>query len=186
MMYTAQLDSTDAPISIRYPRGQGVMPEWRTPFEEIEIGKGRLVRDGEEIAILSFGHPGNFVVEACAKLAEEGIRPAHYDMRFAKPLDEALLHKIARKFSRIITIEDGTIVGGFGSAVLEFMAANGYSPEVKMFGIPDRIVEHGKPEELHKECGFDAAGIARAVRAWSEVAEMPAKSGPRLDLGSRN
>jgi 1-deoxy-D-xylulose-5-phosphate synthase len=159
------------------------MPEWRTPFEEIEIGKGRLIRKGEEIAILSFGHPGNFVVEACAQLEKEGLRPAHYDMRFAKPLDEALLHQIARSFSRILTVEDGTIVGGFGSAVLEFMAANNYYPEVRMLGIPDRIVEHGKPEELHKECGFDAAGIARAIRTMSEVAEAPAQSVPNLDLG---
>jgi 1-deoxy-D-xylulose-5-phosphate synthase len=186
LMFTAQLDKTDVPFSIRYPRGQGVMPEWKTRFEEIEIGKGRLIRDGEEIAILSFGHPGNFVVDACAQLEKEGLHPAHYDMRFAKPLDEELLHEIAQRFPKIITIEDGTIVGGFGSAVLEFMAANGYTPEVRMLGIPDRIVEHGKPEELHKECGFDSASIARAIRAWSEVAEVHAKSGPRLDLGSRN
>jgi len=173
LMFTAQLPETDVPFSIRYPRGQGVLPEWRTPFEKIEIGTGRMIQEGQDIAILSIGHPGNFVVEACKTLASEGIYPAHYDMRFVKPLDEVMLHEIAAKFSRIITIEDGTVVGGFGSAVLEFMAANNYNPEVRMLGIPDRIVEHGKPEELHKECGFDAAGIVRTVMEFSglKVAE---------------
>ncbi|HYD21571.1 MAG TPA: 1-deoxy-D-xylulose-5-phosphate synthase [Flavipsychrobacter sp.] len=164
LMYTAQLEETKYPFVIRYPRGQGVMPEWRTPFEKIEIGKGRKIQDGEDVAILTIGHPGNFALEACKELATEGIRPAHYDMRFAKPLDEPLLHDIAKKFSKIITVEDGTIVGGFGSAVLEFLSANHYAPEVKMLGIPDRIVEHGKPEELHRECGYDAKAIAEAIR----------------------
>ena len=123
-----------------------------------------MIQDGEEIAILTIGHPGNFAVKACQQLKTEGFSPAHYDMRFAKPLDEKLLHQIAKRFSKIITVEDGTIVGGFGSAVLEFMAENNYSPEVKMLGIPDRLVEHGKPEELHRECGYDAIAIAEAVK----------------------
>lgn len=169
LMYTAQLDETDVPFSIRYPRGQGVMPEWRTPFEKIEIGKGRKIKDGEEIAILSFGHPGNFVIEACKMLEADDLHPAHYDMRFAKPLDEAIMHQVVQRYAKIITIEDGTIVGGFGSAVLEFLAAHNYSCEVKMLGIPDRIVEHGKPEELHRECGFDAAGICKTVREMCGV-----------------
>ncbi len=164
LMYTAQLDENKLPFVIRYPRGQGVMPEWRTPFEKIEIGSGRMIQDGEEVAILTIGHPGNFAVKACQQLQTEGLSPAHYDMRFAKPLDEKLLHQIAKRFSKIITVEDGTIVGGFGSAVLEFMAENNYSPEVKMLGIPDRLVEHGKPEELHRECGYDAIAIAEAVK----------------------
>ena len=164
LMYTAQLPENVLPFSIRYPRGQGVMPEWRTPFEKVEIGKGRKICDGEDVAILSIGHPGNFVVEACKMLAADDIHPAHYDMRFVKPLDEALLHEVAQHYSKIVTIEDGTIVGGLGSAVLEFFAAHHYTPEVKMLGIPDHIVEHGKPEELHHECGFDAPGIAAAVR----------------------
>jgi len=164
LMYTAQLDENQLPFVIRYPRGQGVMPEWRTTFEKIEIGTGRMIQDGEEVAILTIGHPGNFAVKACQQLKTEGFSPAHYDMRFAKPLDEKLLHQIANRFSKIITVEDGTIVGGFGSAVLEFMAENNYSPEVKMLGIPDRLVEHGKPEELHHECGYDAKGIADAVK----------------------
>jgi len=164
MMYTAQLDENQLPFVIRYPRGQGVMPEWRTPMVQLEIGKGRKIKDGEDVAILTIGHPGNFAMVACDALAKEGLNPAHYDMRFAKPLDEELLHEIAHKFNKIITVEDGTIVGGFGSAVLEFMAEHHYTPEVKMLGIPDRLVEHGKPEELHRECGYDAKGIADAVR----------------------
>lgn len=165
MMYTAQLDSNVLPYSIRYPRGQGVMPEWRTPFEEMETGRGRTIQEGEEVAILTIGHPGNFAVEACNTLAGEGLHPAHYDMRFVKPLDGALLHKIGEKFQKIITVEDGTIVGGFGSAVLEWFNEHGYHPQITMLGIPDRLVEHGKPEELHHECGYDAAGIAHTVRA---------------------
>ncbi|MBN8670963.1 MAG: 1-deoxy-D-xylulose-5-phosphate synthase [Chitinophagales bacterium] len=164
LMYTAQLDENQLPFVIRYPRGQGVMPEWRTPMEKIEIGTGRIIQDGEEVAILTIGHPGNFAVKACQQLKTEGFSPAHYDMRFAKPLDEKLLHEIAGRFNKIITVEDGTIVGGFGSAVLEFMAENNYTPEVKMLGIPDRLVEHGKPEELHRECGYDAIAIAEAVK----------------------
>lgn len=169
LMYTAQLDENTLPFVIRYPRGQGVMPEWRTPMEKIEIGKGRVIREGQDIAILTIGHPGNFAVTACNTLEADGLQPALYDMRFAKPLDEQLLHEIANRFSKIITVEDGTIVGGFGSAVLEFMAANNYTPEVKILGIPDRIVEHGKPEELHKECGYDADAIADAVREMMNV-----------------
>lgn len=169
LMYTAQLDEIQYPFVIRYPRGQGVMPEWRTPFKKIEVGTGRKIADGEDVALLTLGHPGNFAVEARKILATEGVTPAHYDMRFVKPLDEAMLHEIAQKFSKIITVEDGTIVGGFGSAVLEFLSANGYTPEVKMLGIPDRIVEHGKPEELHRECGYDAEAIAEAVREMKSV-----------------
>lgn len=165
LMYTAQLEETKNPFVIRYPRGQGVMPEWRTPMQQIQIGKGRMIKDGEDVAILTIGHPGNFAVQACKTLTTDGLNPAHYDMRFAKPLDEELLHEIANRFNKIITVEDGTIVGGFGSAVLEFFAAHNYTPEVKMLGIPDEIIEHGKPEELHRECGYDAQGIAEAVKA---------------------
>lgn len=169
LMYTAQSDETGNPFVIRYPRGQGVMPEWRVPMEKIEVGTGRIIREGSEIAVLSLGHPGNFVVEACKTLATDGLSVAHYDMRFAKPLDEKLLHRIAGKFSKIITVEDGTIAGGFGSAVLEFMAANHYTPEVKILGIPDLIVEHGKPEELHRECHYDAKAIMETARAMAGV-----------------
>jgi len=172
LMYTAQLPETNAPYVIRYPRGQGVMPQWRTQFEKITTGTGRKICDGQEVAILTIGHPGNFAVAACKMLATEDLYPAHYDMRFVKPLDEPMLHEIAQLYNKIITVEDGTIVGGFGSAVLEFMAANNYTPEVKILGIPDRIVEHGKPEELHRECGYDAKGIADAVREMTGVKVM--------------
>lgn len=169
LMYTAQLESTQLPFVIRYPRGEGVMPEWRTPMQEIEIGKGRKLKDGEEMAILSFGHPGNFAAAAIRDLKNDGLNPAHYDMRFAKPLDSELLHEALKNYPKIITVEDGTIAGGFGSAVLEFMAAHGYSNEIKMLGIPDRLVEHGTPKELHRECGYDAEGIARTARAITGI-----------------
>jgi 1-deoxy-D-xylulose-5-phosphate synthase len=165
LMYTAQLESMDLPIVIRYPRGEGVMPEWKKPFEEITIGTGRKLKDGRDIAILTLGHPGNFAAAAIRELKKEGINPAHYDMRFAKPLDEKLLHEALRSYPKIITVEDGTIVGGFGSAVLEFMAEHHYRNDVKILGIPDRLVEHGTLKELHRECGYDATGIEDAVKA---------------------
>ncbi|MDB5190847.1 MAG: 1-deoxy-D-xylulose-5-phosphate synthase [Segetibacter sp.] len=164
LMYTAQFDENTLPIVIRYPRGEGVMTDWKTPFQKIEIGKGRKIKDGDDVAILSFGHPGNFATAAIRTLRTEGINPAHYDMRFAKPLDETLLHEIFTKYGRIVTVEDGTIVGGFGSAVVEFMNENGYNSQVKMLGIPDRLVEHGTLKELHRECGYDSQGIADTVR----------------------
>ncbi|MFM8256038.1 MAG: 1-deoxy-D-xylulose-5-phosphate synthase [Bacteroidota bacterium] len=170
LMYTAQLESTKYPFVIRYPRGEGVMPEWKTPFKAIEIGTGRKLKDGEEIALLTLGHPGNFAAAAIRELIGDGIRPAHYDMRFVKPLDEALLHEICQRYPKLITVEDGTVKGGFGSAVLEFMAANGYKNDLRILGIPDRLVEHGTPAELHRECGYDAAAIVNAVREMAGVA----------------
>jgi 1-deoxy-D-xylulose-5-phosphate synthase len=164
LMYTAQLESTTLPFVIRYPRGEGTMPDWRKPFEELQIGKGRKLRDGKDIAILSFGHPGNFAAAAIRELKGEGITPAHFDMRFAKPLDEELLHEALQNYERIITVEDGTVLGGFGSAVAEFMAENNYKNDLKILGIPDRLVEHGTLKELHHECGYDAQGIMDAVR----------------------
>jgi 1-deoxy-D-xylulose-5-phosphate synthase len=167
IMYTVQLPdfkNHHSAISIRYPRGEGVMPTWRTPFERLEIGKGRLVREGKDIAILTIGHIGNYARKACAALETEGLDVAHYDMRFAKPLDEQLLHEVFTKFDKVLTVEDGCLVGGFGSAVLEFAADHGYDARVKRLGIPDRIVEHGEQIELHKECGFDPEGIARTAR----------------------
>ena len=128
-------------------------------MKEIKIGKGRKLKDGDTLAILSFGHPGNFAAAAIRNLKTYGINAAHYDMRFVKPLDEELLHEVFSRYSKVITVEDGTIVGGFGSAILEFMAQNSYNAEVKMLGIPDRLVEHGTLKELHRECGYDAQGI---------------------------
>ena len=169
LMYTAQLDSNTSPFSIRYPRGKGVMIDWQTKMKEIKIGKGRMIKDGEDIAILTIGHPGNFAVEACANLDEEGIYPAHYDMRFVKPLDEELLHSIAKRFDKIITVEDGSIQGGFGSAVLEFLASHKYNSQVTRLGIPDSFVEHGTQQELWDECGYDAKAIITAVKQSLEV-----------------
>lgn len=163
LMYTAQLESTKNPFVIRYPRGEGVMPEWKTEMKEIKIGTGRKLKDGNDIAILSLGHPGNFAAAAIRDLKNDGLNPAHYDMRFAKPLDEELLHEVFGKFEKVITIEDGTVVGGFGSAVLEFMNEHNYKAEIKILGIPDRLVEHGTPKELHYECGYDAVAIKEAV-----------------------
>jgi 1-deoxy-D-xylulose-5-phosphate synthase len=152
-------------ISIRYPRGEGVMPNWRTAFEKLEIGKGRKIKNGENVAILTLGHIGNYAVETCKILEKEGVTPAHYDMRFVKPLDEAMLHEIFQNYDKVITVEDGCIQGGFGSAVAEFMLDHDYSAQIKRLGIPDRVVEHGEQIELHRECGFDPEGIAEAVRA---------------------
>jgi 1-deoxy-D-xylulose-5-phosphate synthase len=164
LLYTAQLDTNQYPFVIRYPRGEGVMPEWKTPMQEIPIGRGRRLKEGRDIAILSLGHPGNFVTAAIRELKVEGLDPAHYDMRFAKPLDQEMLHEVFRKYDRIITVEDGTIVGGFGSAILEFQAEHHYQAKVKMLGIPDHIIEHGTLKELQHECGFDAPSIAAAIR----------------------
>ncbi|RYE13629.1 MAG: 1-deoxy-D-xylulose-5-phosphate synthase, partial [Sphingobacteriales bacterium] len=176
LMYTAQLDSLKLPIVIRYPRGEGVFPDLQKdnmaakyPFEEIIIGKGRKLKDGEQVAILSFGHPGNFAAAAIRDVRVDGINPAHYDMRFAKPLDEEMLHEVFAKFKKIITVEDGTVVGGFGSAILEFMNAHGYKSDVKVMGIPDRLVEHGSVKELYHEINLDAASIAQELRAMANV-----------------
>jgi 1-deoxy-D-xylulose-5-phosphate synthase len=163
-MYTAQLDTTVHPFVIRYPRGEGVMPVWKTEMKEIKPGTGRKLKDGEGIAILSFGHPGNFAAAALRELRAEELNPAHYDMRFAKPLDENLLHEVFAKFNKVITVEDGTVQGGFGSAVLEFMATHHYGAEVKILGMPDHVIEQGTLKELQKECGYDAPAIAAAVR----------------------
>jgi 1-deoxy-D-xylulose-5-phosphate synthase len=164
LMYTAQLESTKNPFVIRYPRGEGVMPEWKTEMKEIKIGTGRKIKDGEGIAILSFGHPGNFAAAAIRDVKAEGINPALYDMRFVKPIDENLLHEVFSKFNKVITIEDGTVLGGFGSAVLEFMNTHNYKADVKIMGIPDRLVEHGTPKELYNEIGIDANHIAQTLR----------------------
>ncbi len=164
LMFTAQLDTINNPFVIRYPRGEGVMTEWKTEMKEIPIGTGRKIKDGNEIAILSFGHPGNFAAAAIRDLKNDGLNPGHYDLRFAKPLDEALLHDACSKYPKLITVEDGAIEGGIGSAVLEFMAQHGYKNDIRILGIPDRLIEHGSPKELHRECGYDAQGIADAVR----------------------
>jgi 1-deoxy-D-xylulose-5-phosphate synthase len=162
LMYSASLHN--GPYSIRYPRGNGVMIDWRTPLQAVQTGKGRKLRGGEEIAILTIGHPGNFAVSACDQLAVEGFYPAHYDLRFVKPLDEELLHEVFKNFKKIITVEDHSIQGGFGSAVGEFMIDHGYQAVITRLGVPDHFIEHGEQKELYEECHFNAAAIMNAVR----------------------
>jgi 1-deoxy-D-xylulose-5-phosphate synthase len=163
LMYTAQLDNM-GPFVIRYPRGNGVMVDWQRPLKSIPVGKGRMVCDGEEVAVLSIGAIGNEAVTAIAQLNAQGYYPAHYDLRFVKPLDEALLHEVFKKFNYVITIEDGCVEGGMGSAVLEFMADNKYKTDIVRLGIPDKFIEHGDQPELWAECGYDAAGIAAEIK----------------------
>jgi len=169
LMYTAQLPENAGPFSIRYPRGEGVMPAWRTPLQRVAVGTGRVVREGAEggVAILSIGHIGNYAAKATTLLAAEGLDAGHYDLRFVKPLDEEMLLAVARRYRALVTVEDGCLMGGFGSAVLEFLSEQGVQLPVRRLGIPDRVVEHGTQDELYKECGFDAAGIAQAVRQLS-------------------
>ncbi len=168
MMFTAQMEKNAAPFSIRYPRGQGVMPEWKKPFKEIKIGQGRKVLSGDDVAILTIGHIGNYATEAAKLLEEKGISAAHYDLRFVKPLDEIMLHEVFSKFEYVVTVEDGCVQGGMGSAVLEFMADHGYQAQVRRLGIPDEIVEHGSQLELHTQCGYHPEGI---VETCTELLE---------------
>ncbi|HCN83502.1 MAG TPA: 1-deoxy-D-xylulose-5-phosphate synthase [Sphingobacteriaceae bacterium] len=163
LMFTAQQDDM-GPFVIRYPRGNGVMTDWQRPMKAIPVGKGRKICDGEDVAILTIGHIGNEAVKACIELNSEGIHPAHYDLRFVKPLDEALLHEVFTKYKNIVTVEDGCLQGGMGSAVIEFMSDNNYSANVVRLGIPDRIIEHGEQHELWEECGYDFHSIIATVK----------------------
>ena len=163
LMYTAQLENM-GPFSIRYPRGNGVMLEWKTPMKAIKVGTGRKVTNGNDVAILTIGHPGNFAQEAIETLKTEGVSVAHYDMRFVKPIDEIMLHEVFSKFKKVITVEDGCLMGGFGSAVIEFMADNTYNAQVVRLGIPDQYIHHGTQKELWADCGFDTNGIIATVQ----------------------
>ncbi len=170
LLYTAQLEHNKGPFSIRYPKGSGMISDWNQPLTEIEIGKARLIREGNDLAVITIGHPGNFAVKAAAILEPEGITFTHYDMRFLAPVDEEALHSVFRKFSKVVTVEDGVLKGGLGSAVLEFMCDNGYNAEVKRLGIPDYFVEHGTQEELIRECGFDTDSLLKEIRKLVHVA----------------
>ncbi|MEL6534442.1 MAG: 1-deoxy-D-xylulose-5-phosphate synthase [Bacteroidota bacterium] len=174
MMYTAQLPREGQAFTIRYPRGQGVMPEWRTAMKKMEIGTGRIIQEGEDVAILSIGHIGNLAQTAVEALESEGIRAGLFDMRFVKPLDENLLKHIFERYQKVITVEDGVLQGGFGSAVLEWAADQGYSAQIKRLGMPDRTVEHGTQYELYQECGYCDNGIAKAAREILGVAVVNA------------
>ena len=172
LMYTSQLPRKGKAFFIRYPRGQGVHPEWRKSMQEIPIGKGRCLRKGKDIALLSIGHIGNTVQLACRSLEEAGISAAHYDLRFVKPLDEELLHEIFQQHSHILTVEDGCVVGGFGTAVLEFMADQGYSAQVQRLGIPDKVIEQGTQEELYTLCGYDSSAIKKQATALLQHSKL--------------
>ena len=166
LMYTAQLPD-QGPFAIRYPRGRGVLVDWECPFEEIQIGKGRKLKDGKDIAVLTIGPIGNEAIEAIASAeAKSGKSIAHYDLRFLKPLDEEILDEIGQNFNSIVTIEDGVLKGGMGSAVLEYMADHGYTPSIKRIGIPDRFVQHGTPAELYQICGMDATSIENVLLSF--------------------
>jgi 1-deoxy-D-xylulose-5-phosphate synthase len=175
LMFTAQLENK-GPFSIRYPRGNGVMTDWKTPFKEIKVGTGRKVCSGEDIAILSIGHTGNFAQDAIALMKESGISIAHYDLRFVKPLDAVLLHEVFTKFKKVITVEDGCLMGGFGSAIIEFMVDQKYNSEIVRLGIPDEYVHHGTQEELWEDCGFDAKAIVKAVEKMLSIKVVEKKS----------
>ncbi len=153
MMYSAQLEGMGTWV-IRYPRGRGVIAQWRRPFHELEPGKGRKVREGQDLAIVTIGHTGNFASAAIDRLEKEGYHPAHFDIRFLKPIDEELLHQVFKLFRCVISVEDGTINGGLGSALSEFRNDHDYASPVIRLGIPDRFVEHGKTDELYHECGY--------------------------------
>jgi len=164
MMYTAQLPGAGSFV-IRYPKGRGVMTAWHTPLKALTIGKGRKISNGKDMAILSIGHIGNEVIKAQEQLVKDNISAAHYDLRFLKPIDEELLHEVFKMHKKILTVEDGTVTGGLGSAVLEFMADHGYHAQVVRLGVPDRFIEQGTVAELQKECGYDAEGIARGAKS---------------------
>jgi 1-deoxy-D-xylulose-5-phosphate synthase len=159
MMYTASAKQS-GPFSIRYPRGAGSIVNWRQPFKAIQIGQGRKLQAGDDVAILSIGAIGTQATEAIVQLETKGISAAHYDMRFVKPLDEVMLHEIFGKFKAVVTVEDGCLMGGFGSAVTEFVGDNGYQAHIKRLGLGDHYVEHGTQAELYAENGYDASAIA--------------------------
>ena len=167
LMYTAM--QKGRPFCIRYPRGKGVLVDWKTPFAKIEVGKGRRIKEGRDIALLTFGTVGNYALTAHKELEKIGVTAALYDMRFVKPLDTDLLHEVFKSYDHVITIEDGCLMGGFGSAVAEFMVDHGYQAKLERLGIPDRMVEHGTQLELHKECGFDPQGIYQAAVKILEI-----------------
>ena len=161
LMYTAQLPDK-GPFVIRYPRGGGVLQDWRCPLEEVKVGTGRKLHEGTDVAVLSIGPIGNNVTEAIEKIGNK-VSVAHYDMRFLKPIDEQILDEVGRKFKRVITIENGVKKGGLGSAVLEWMNEHGYQPKVTLLGMPDEFVEHGTVAELHKIVGLDTESIIKAI-----------------------
>ena len=154
---------------IRYPRGKGSLVDWRCPLEAVEVGKGRLMREGNDVAFLTLGPLGKVMESVLDEAAKQGVSVAHYDMRFLKPIDTAILHEVGEKFKYVVTLEDGCVSGGLGSAVIEYMAENGYNPAIKVMGIPDKFIEHGKPEELYRVCGMDKDSVLSTILKFKEL-----------------
>jgi 1-deoxy-D-xylulose-5-phosphate synthase len=179
LMYTAQLPNK-GPFSIRYPRGNGIMTDWKKPLREIKVGTGRKVTSGNDLAILTIGHPGNFAQVALEELAEFGASVAHYDMRFVKPIDEVMLHEVFSKFKKVITVEDGCLMGGFGSAVIEFMVDQKYNSEIIRLGIADKYIHHGTQEELWADCGFDKNAIVSSVKKALSISSFEKKHAEKV------
>ena len=168
LMYTAVQPDMGAFV-IRYPRGKGSLVDWRCPLEAVEVGKGRLMRKGDDVAFLTIGPLGKVMESVLDEAMEQGVSVAHYDMRFLKPIDTDILREVGERFKYVITLEDGCINGGLGSAVVEYMAANGYNPVVKVIGIPDQFVEHGTPEELYRICGMDKDSVLQAILKYKNL-----------------
>lgn len=162
LMYTAQIKNC-GPFSIRYPRGNGVLLDWKNEMKEVEIGKGVKLTEGDDIAILSIGHIGNIVADAVEELKAQGMKVAHYDMIFLKPLDESILHETGSKYKTVVTVEDGTVVGGLGTAVSEWYCEHGYNVKVRKIGIPDSFIPHGTVPQLYELCGMDNNSIKDVV-----------------------
>ena len=174
MMYTASMDHK-GPFTIRYPRGTGSVVDWQVPFEKMDVGTGRRLKNGEDVAVLSIGAIGTEAEKAVERLEKRSIKAGHYDMRFVKPIDDVMLHEVFSKYKIVVTVEDGCVQGGFGSAVVEWMSDQGYLSRVKRLGVPDRWIEHGTQAELYQECGYDAAAIEEA--ALELVASVEAAGG---------
>jgi 1-deoxy-D-xylulose-5-phosphate synthase len=175
LMYTAQLEDM-GPFSIRYPRGRGVMPKWKTPLKEIKVGTGRKLENGSDLAFLTIGAIGNLTTKAIEQLKAKGISAAHYDMRFVKPIDETMLHEVFSKFDRVIIVEDGCLMGGLNSAILEFMADHDYKAKVVRLGIPDKFIHHGTQQELYEEAFYDVNAQVKSADKLMEGIILKASS----------
>ena len=162
LMFTAVQPDMGAFV-IRYPRGKGSLADWRCPLETVEVGKGRLMREGSDVAFLTLGPLGKVMESVIDEAEKQGVSVAHYDMRFLKPIDTDILRQVGEKFKYIVTLEDGCVTGGLGSAVVEYMSEKGYNPTIKVMGIPDKFVEHGTPEELYRVCGMDKDSVLNAI-----------------------
>ena len=168
LMFTAVQPDMGAFV-IRYPRGKGSLVDWRCPLEAVEVGKGRLMREGNDVAFLTLGPLGKVMESVVDEAEKQGVSVAHYDMRFVKPIDTGILREVGEKFKYVVTLEDGCVTGGLGSAVIEYMTANGYAPKVEVIGIPDKFVEHGTPEELYRICGMDKDSVLRAILKFKNL-----------------